>query len=81
MGAFVENYNGKNYRKHMFRDMSRSSIFDIPTELHVLKSESMDELDADRFEIFDNNASGSILMENGDEIRLENTNKVIVKEN
>ena len=81
MAAFVEHFNGGNYRKHMFRDMSSSGVFDLPVELHVLKSESLEQPDENRAEIFDNTATGSLLMENGDEIRLENTNKVIVKEN
>ncbi len=47
MGAFVENFSGGNYRKHMFRDMDRASIFDIPVQLHVLKSESLRDQEED----------------------------------
>jgi len=50
MGAFVEHYNGGNYRKHMFRDMSSSNLFDIPLQLHLLKTESLDFLDIDELE-------------------------------
>ena len=42
MGEFVEKYLGRNWRKNLFRTQS-GSIFDIPTELHTLKSESLTE--------------------------------------
>ena len=81
MGAFVEKYLTGNWRHRLFRRMSSTSVFDIPTELHTLKSESIEQINADRFEVADNFVSGSILMENGDEIRLEKGTGIIVKEN
>ena len=51
MGEFVEKYLTSNWRHRLFRRMSSTSVFDIPTELHTLKSESMEHDDADRAEI------------------------------
>ena len=51
MGAFVEKYLTRNWRHRLFRRMSSTSVFDIPTELHTLKSESLEHDDADRAEI------------------------------
>ena len=46
MTQFVEKNLGPS-RKKIFRQMDRANITDIPMQLHVLKSESMKELDID----------------------------------
>lgn len=67
MGAFIEKFNGANNRKIMGRQFDRAGVFDIPAQLHVLKSESLDLLELTDFSDQDN----SILTESGDLIILE----------
>ncbi len=47
MAQFVESYLGGKNRKFIFRQMDSASIFDLPIQLHVLKSESLDLQEAD----------------------------------
>ena len=53
MAQFVEKNLGHSRRK-IFKQMDTANITDIPMQLHVLKSESMKELDLDELETVQN---------------------------
>ena len=47
MAQFVEKYNRGSNRKNIFAQMDRANIVDIPMQLHLLKSESLRDQEAD----------------------------------
>ena len=47
MAQFIEKWHGGKQRKRIFRQMDGASINDQPTLLHMLKSESMRDQEAD----------------------------------
>ena len=47
MAQFIEKYHGGKQRKRIFQHMDGASINDQPMVLHLLKSESMREQEAD----------------------------------
>ena len=50
MGMFIEKNLGGNSRKAIGRKMNRAGVFDIPSNLHTLKTESIENLDIDELE-------------------------------
>lgn len=73
MAQFVEKYNGPS-RKKIFRQYDRANIPDIPSELHVLKSESLDNLTiTELFENFLEDKNFLLMANSGDFIQLQDS--------